>query len=247
VERIDYTTPEQEAALIMKTAREGHLQYRPYSFWWFQPTYYVQMVVEKIDLKSLFGPTCEGLYVPIANSKGWSDLNLRADMMRRFAEADADGKICVLLYCGDHDPVGIRISDSLRKNMKDLAEAVGWDPGDEDEGRLIIDRFGLNYEFIQDNNLTWIDNLITGTGRDLADPSHEDHWKPHVQNYLKRYGARKVEANALVKRPKQGRDLCREAILKYIDFDAVTAFEEAMEQQRQEVAALVARLMKEAE
>jgi hypothetical protein len=41
------------------------------------------------------------------------------------------------------------------------------------------------------------------------DPRHTDHGKAYVQDYFRRYGARKVEANALVVAPELGRDLCR--------------------------------------
>ena len=93
-------------------------------------------------------------------------------MMRRFKMWEARGKQCVLLYCGDHDPGGLQISDFLRCNIAGLAIAVGWTPDS-----LIIARFGLDYDFIEANNLTWIDNLETSS-------KHPDYSKPYVQNYL---------------------------------------------------------------
>jgi len=44
--------------------------------------------------------------------------------MRRFKQWEARGKRPVLLYCGDHDPGGLLISDSLRSNIAELAKAV---------------------------------------------------------------------------------------------------------------------------
>ena len=87
--------------------------------------------------------------------------------MHRFEEMEDAGKQCVLLYCGDHDPGGLAISDFLQSNFEDLSDAVGWFPDN-----LIIDRFGLNYDFIEENNLTWIDNLETSSGGRLDDPRH---------------------------------------------------------------------------
>ena len=46
-----------------------------------------------------------------------------------------------------------------------------------------------------------------------------------MQDYLKRFGARKVEANALVVRPEAGRKLCRDAILNYVPAVAVERYE----------------------
>ena len=241
LEEIDDTTPEEEAAAIIERARRGHLYYNPLSFWEYQNCF-VQMVVEKIDLKSLFRPITAEFHVPCANAKGWSDLNLRAGMMRRFQYWEARGKRLILLYCGDFDPAGLRISDFIMSNMKDLEKAVGWNPHN-----VIIDRFGLNRSFIDQHNLTWIDNLITGSGGDLADPGHQDHSKPYVQNYIREHRARKVEANALVVRPEAGRDLCRRAILRYVDLGRVAEFHQATQHEREMVAAEVARLMREHE
>ena len=101
------------------------------------------------------------------------------------------------LLRGDHDPAGLNISDSLRKNLSELLTHGEWlDLMD----RLTIDRFGLNYAFIVENKLTWIENLETGGKKSLADPRHKDHRCAYVQNYLRQFGERKVEANALVVR-----------------------------------------------
>jgi len=236
----DDTSPEEEAEWIVNSVKHRHLYYTPLSFWAGQDVY-IQMLVEKIDLKSLFGRICAEFNIPIANARGWSDLNSRASMMRRFAEWEGKGKRCVLLYCGDHDPVGLNISDSLRSNIADLANAVGWSPDD-----LIVDRFGLNFDFIEAQGLSWIDNLETGSGGRLDDPRHPDHGKPHVQEFLRRFGPRKVEANALVTRPEAGRELCRQAITRYLPDDAPERYEAALEPLREQVRLEVARLMTEA-
>jgi hypothetical protein len=80
-------------------------------------------------------------------------------MMRRFAKHEAEDRQCVFLYCGDHNSAGLQISSSIRSNLAELAGAVGWRPND-----LIVDRSSLNADFIFENDLTWIDNLKTGTG-----------------------------------------------------------------------------------
>jgi hypothetical protein len=237
IERVDVADPEGEARDIVDYTRRAHWNYHPLSFWDYQD-HYIQMVVEKIDLKSLFLPICREFYVPIANAKGWADINMRAAMMARFAHWQAKGKTPVLLYCGDFDPAGLRISQSLRSNLADLAGVVAWAPD-----RLIIDRFGLNHAFIEEQGLAWIENLITGSGRSLDDPRHPDHRKPYVQDYIARYGARKVEANALVVRPQASRDLCRNAILKYIDEDGIPAYAGAIAEKQAVVAAEVTRLL----
>lgn len=193
--------------------------------WFDGEEYYIQMVVEKVDLVTLFQPICNEYHIPIANSKGWSSMLQRAEYARRFAEARDKGLKPVLLYCGDFDPDGLRISEFIRKNLDDLKNVV-WDDGMDgyDPKDLIIDRFGLNYDFIIDNNLTWIDNLITGSKLNLADPNHKNHNMPYIQEYLKNYGVRKCEANAIVVLPKIAKNLVREAIEKYLGKNAKERF-----------------------
>jgi hypothetical protein len=225
-EDVEDQTPEAFAADWIYTLSKAHEHYTPISFWEYQD-YYIEVVVEKIDLKTLFSPVCEEFRVRIANARGWVDINQRAAIMQRFKRWEDAGKQCVLLYCGDHDPAGLNISDSFMNLFEEMQEAVGWNPG-----RLIIDRFGLNKDFIDTNNLTWIDNLQTSSGGDLADKNHPDHHKPYVQDYLKRFGARKVEANALVVRPEAGRQLCRSAITRYIDPNGIVDYEDEIEERR---------------
>lgn len=203
----------------------GHKFFMP--DWWEGEKYYIQVVVEKIDLKSLFEPVCREFHIPIANAKGWQSVLQRAEYSRRFKEAEEQGLTCVLLYCGDHDPDGSRISDTLRKNLEDIKDII-WNDGTEgyDPADLQIDRFGLNYDFIESNGLTWIDNLITGSGKDLNDPKHPNFTLPYLTSYKSQFGARKCEANAIVVIPQEARELMRETIEGYLGSDATDRFEE---------------------
>ena len=198
------------------------------------------MLVEKVDLKSLFSPVCAEFYVPIANAGGWPDIGVRAEIMGRFSYWEQRGKRPVLLYCGDHDPGGLAIGESYHKLFADLGRAVGWWPDN-----LIIERFGLNFDFIERHRLSWINNLATSHGKfPLNDPRHADHGKPYVQTYLEKFGARKVEANALVVRPEAGRDVCRSAILQDVSTRAARAYERDLQKVRESVRLEISRLMR---
>jgi hypothetical protein len=234
VEKLDDPHVDSEADAVIQYVDRAHLFYTPISFWDDLDTY-VEVAVEKSDLKSLFSRVTRELHVVIQNVGGWGDINVRANMMRRFRRWEVDGKRVVLLYCGDHDPGGLHISDFLRANFAELQKAVGWSPEN-----LVIDRFGLDYDFIQANGLVWIDNLETGSGKSLADPKHPDHFKPYVQDYLRRFGARKVEANALVARPEMGRELCRQAILRYVPGAAAANYQRRLAAVRSELRQAIA-------
>ena len=246
IEDVDDETPEEFAQSWIYTLRNVHEGYNPISLWE-DSDYYVEMWVEKIDLKSLFSDICKRYTIPLVNIRGRTCLNSRAGTMRRFREREAEGKQCVLLYCGDHDPSGLAISREIRSDMESMSGATGYHPRpytleeeerirnhqrlgladlppDIDDG-LVIDRFGLNKDFIDQQGLSWSENLETSSGGDLASPRHPDHGKDYVQSYLKKFGARKVEANALVVRPEAGRQLCLDAIRRYIPDDLLEDFE----------------------
>lgn len=224
VEIPETRTPEQKQLDYLRMDLRVEETYTP--DWWDGEEYYIQMLVEKIDLKTLFQPVCHEYHIPIATAKGWASILQRAEYARRFREAEERGLKCVLLYCGDHDADGLRISEFIRKNLEDIMN-VEWNDGigGYNPSELTIERFGLNYDFIIANHLTWIDNLITGSGGDLASPSHRNHHMDYVQEYLRTIGARKCEANAIVTRPQQAGELCRNAIVAYLGRGAGRRFE----------------------
>jgi len=83
--------------------------------------------------------------------------------MRRFLERENESKTGVLLYCGDHDPSGLDISGSVISDIESMSTATGYFPDN-----LIVDRFGLNFHFIEAEGLSWSENLVTSSGEDLA-------------------------------------------------------------------------------
>lgn len=222
-------TPEKHLKQYLESALVCEDSYTP--DWWEGETCYIQMIVEKIDLVSLFEGTCKDYHIPIATSSGWASMLMRAHYADHFKYHESRGRTCVLLYCGDHDPAGFQISECLRENLADLKQ-VRWLNGTAgyDPKNLIIERFGLNADFIDANGLMWIDNLITGNKQkpmDLASPTHPDHGKSYVQEYIERFGVRKCEANAMMRNSatmESGRQLCRTAIERYYGKRSVERF-----------------------
>jgi len=235
---IDDTTVKEEASDIIARIRDAHLDYHPFSLWENQD-YFVQMAVEKMGVFSLFEKPTAEFDVPMVNIGGWSDVNSRVELMRRFKYWEWRGKKCVLLLFVDHDPGGLHIAGFLLKNLADLSDAVDWSPDN-----LIVDRFGLKPDFIRRHRLTWIDNLETSSGERLDDPKHADHDKEYVQSYIEKFGVRKVEANALVVCPEAGRELCRQAILKYVSLSAVADYRRRLAAEQRKVRLAVRRLLR---
>lgn len=190
--------------------------------YWVGEEYYVMMCVEKGDLINLFKPVCDRYHVPIVSSKGWAPILLRSHMANLSKKAEANGLRPVLLLFYDHDPAGIKISDTFRENLRDCQEGTDWSPRG-----LIIERFGLNAEDIDKYGLMWIENLKTGSGRTSQD-----------YGYINVYGHKKCEANALFKNDdtlKAGEQICRVAIEKYYGADALERFGKKEEVSREKL------------
>ena len=223
LETIDWREPKQFLVDYLEGAKEVYSYYEGVSFWEAQPVY-IQMLVEKIDLKQLFRNITRKYHIPIATSRGWYSILQRAEMAKRFRFWEGQGKIPILLYCGDHDPTGLQISEALKSNFWDVALGTRWEPEN-----LVVDRFGLNYDLIMEADLTWIDNLISASGRP------PDLKKAFVRDYIAQYGERKVEANALVIRPDLAEELVEGAILKYVPEDGFSKYEDARMKKQGEV------------
>jgi hypothetical protein len=253
--RCDYPVPE-ELGFIWEEQIQAHLEsYAPLRWVDFQ-RYYVEVGVEKVDLVGLNMPVCREFRAMVSNFRGDVDINAKARMYQRFQQAAERGQQTVLLLEGDHDPKGLQIHGYMLNQfleLQGLAFADGtrltWDPRE-----LIIVRFGLNADFITEQGLSRIPNLITGTGRDLTDPDHPDHGKPYVQDYLHRFCARdaggrwrgwKCEANALVTRTDAGRELMRAALRPYVDLDGMRRYQEAVEKARAELRAALPEFLRE--
>jgi hypothetical protein len=195
--------------------------------YWNGEEYYVMMCVEKGDILNLFKPVCDEYKVPIVSSKGWAPILLRAHMANLSKRAESNGLKPVLILFYDHDPDGLRISDKFRKNLEDIRRATEYDPAN-----LIIERFGLNEEDVEKHGLTWIDNLMTSSGRDLA----KDYGRiGYVTDYIDEFGRRKCESNALFKNDdtlRAAEQICRRAIEKYYGQDALERFKRKEEESK---------------
>jgi len=223
---VDEETPEEYLTSWVDHLSDCQWRYDAVSFWESQDCY-IEMLVEKIDLKTLFSSVCAEYKIPIASSRGWSSILQRAEMIERFQEWEQRGKQAVLLYCGDFDPAGLQISKFMADNIDELSDATGWT-----SNHLIIDRFGLNYDFITEMSLSWIENLETGSGQ----PANEK--LQYVRDYIEEYGRRKVEANAIVIRAQEGRQLCRDAIGKYLGDDPFSQYRETIWEYRQKIVSI---------
>jgi len=100
---------------------------------------------------------------------------------------------------------------------------------------VIIDRFALNEDFINEHNLLWIDGLTSSSGQDLAKPK-KGKIHLYVQSFIEQYGERKCEANSMILHKEASRDLYEKSILKYFDVRAYDQWEKNQREIRNFIA-----------
>jgi hypothetical protein len=210
--------------------------------YWDALDYYVEMIAEKKDLVQIFSSTADRYNVRITNGKGDTDIHTRLAMLKRFRDHTEAGRRCVLLAIGDHDPKGLHIVSGLERTIRSCTNLKGLDWYDPDFDVVPV---GLTEQQIDTMGLMRIDNLETGGGRDLSDPSHPDHWKPYVQDYIRRFGVWKCEANALVGHPARARAMLEDAINRFIPAGHPQAVDRANGPGQEAVRTEIAKLMKE--
>jgi hypothetical protein len=69
LEELDENDPADEARRIVNYVRDAHSYYQSVSFWQGRDIY-IEVMVEKIDLKSLFAGVCEPFRIPLTNAAG---------------------------------------------------------------------------------------------------------------------------------------------------------------------------------
>jgi len=211
----DYTPEQLAEHAVGQISEELRAWARSYNEtgYWDDLDYYVEMIVEKKDLVQIFRSTADRYKVRITNGKGDTDIHTRLAMLKRFRDHTLAGRQCVLLAIGDHDPKGLHIVEGLHRTIMSCANLRGLDWENPD---FEVVNIGLTEDQIDRLGLMKIGNLETGGGRDLSDPSHPDHFKSYVQDYIARFGVWKCEANALVGHPRKARDLLEIAINEFI-------------------------------
>lgn len=88
--------------------------------WDDQPSY-VEVMVEKQALEGVLEPVCDELDIPFTANKGYSSSSAMYECGKRFEEKLGDGKVCYIIYLGDHDPSGIDMTRDVEDRINMFA------------------------------------------------------------------------------------------------------------------------------
>ncbi|MBY7943959.1 hypothetical protein [Vibrio fluvialis] len=166
-----------------------------YDQWERQP-FYVEVWVEKEALGNVVSRACNPYLVPHMSCKGYLSASEAWRAGKRFEQKLYEGKQCVLIHLGDHDPSGI---DMTRDNKDRLGLFTGM-PSEIEVVRLALNRDQID-EYAPPPNPAKITDS-------------------RAKEYIKRYGNTSWELDAL--EPQVMANMIQSQITSYIDEDMWT-------------------------
>ncbi|MGL1203620.1 hypothetical protein ACSTK0_21790 [Vibrio parahaemolyticus] len=158
---------------------------------WDRQPFYVEVWVEKEALGNVVSRACDTYLVPHMSCKGYLSASEAWRAGKRYEQKLYDGKRCVLIHLGDHDPSGI---DMTRDN-RDRIDLFTRMPQEVEVVRL-----ALNRDQIDQFN---------------PPPNPAKITDSRAKEYIKRFGSTSWELDAL--EPQVMTEMIQSEIDKYID------------------------------
>ena len=179
----------QENELDILSGLAGHIEFDR----WADQDTYIEVWVEKDALGNVIERACAPLQVPFMACKGYLSASQAWAAGQRFKEQLENGKNCVLLHLGDHDPSGIDMTRDNRERLQLFAE---------DQWQITVDRIALNMDQVHQYN---------------PPPNPAKLSDSRAKDYIKAYGNSSWELDAL--EPSVIVQLIRDSVEPYIDRD----------------------------
>ena len=159
---------------------------------WARQETYIEVWVEKEALGNVISRACNPWLVPFMACKGYLSASEAWRAGQRFEQKMAEGKHCVLIHLGDHDPSGL---DMTRDNDDRLELFTHL------SGRVEVRRIALNMDQVR---------------KYAPPPNPAKESDSRAKPYVKRFGKLSWELDAL--EPKVMTALIQEEIKQFIDF-----------------------------
>lgn len=181
---------------------------------WKNQLYHVEVWVEKEALANVVGRVSNELDVSYFCCRGYVSQSEMWSAAQRFSSYQLDGKECVLIHLGDHDPSGIDMSRDIEERLSLFGVNMGM---------FEFRRIALNLNQINQYN---------------PPPNPAKITDSRARGYINKFGHESWELDAL--EPKVLHDLIRENVTEFMDGDEVDRVVRLTESER-EVMESVAR------
>jgi len=178
---------------------------------WARQDTYIEAWVEKDALIGVLKKPCERYDVPHMACKGYVSASEAWRAGRRFKQKREEGKNCVLIHLGDHDPSGLDMTRDNRDRLTLFSESNG----------VEVIRLALNMDQIEELK---------------PPPNPAKLTDSRCGGYISQYGKSSWELDALD--PKYIDNIVTNEIEKHIDFDEWERCTDIQEERRQYLSRL---------
>ncbi len=179
---------------------------------WERQPCYVEVWVEKEALGNVISRACDPLLVPHMACKGYLSASEAWRAGQRFESKLDEGKKCILIHLGDHDPSGVDMTRDNRERL-DLFTRL--------PGGVEVIRLALNMDQIEEHS---------------PPPNPAKITDSRAKEYIKKYGKTSWELDAL--EPQFIANLITHTIRQHIDRDLW----EEIDEQEAEAEKILGRL-----
>lgn len=160
---------------------------------WERQTHYVEVWVEKEALGNVVARACEPLQVPFMSCKGYLSASEAWRAGQRYAKKIDEGKECILIHLGDHDPSGLDMTRDNSERVDIFTQVPGF---------VDVQRIALNMDQV----------------RKFQPPTNPTKLSDvRAKNYIREYGYDCWELDAL--EPSTIEGIIKEKVESYIDWD----------------------------
>jgi len=180
---------------------------------WANQPIYLEVQCEKDALYAVISPLTSKCGVALTINRGYTSATAIYGCAQRFKAAKQQGKVCVLLYVGDHDPSGLNMSQDIRNRLAEMGAEVE------------VVRVALNFEQVKQFGLP--PNPVKAKDTRSAD-------------YSQKYGVECWEVDAL--KPEQLVAMIRGEIEQRFDKNLHKATEELEVEDRKKLRGIIAQL-----
>jgi len=91
---------------------------------WQDQDYYIELFTEKDAISSVLKPIADDWHIYLNVNRGYTSATAMYDSSKRFLDKMNDGKKCVLLYLGDHDPSGLDMIRDITDRLSEFGAVV---------------------------------------------------------------------------------------------------------------------------
>ena len=176
---------------------------------WQNQEFYVECWVEKDALISIVEQASNRYDVPCTSCRGYESASIMWRSAQRLIEKSNEGRTCIILHLGDHDPSGTDMSRDIGKRLHELKADVE------------IKRIALTMQQIELYN---------------PPPQPAKKTDSRFKKYKEEHGANSWELDAL--EPSVLDELIGDNIVKYLDIDLFEETKIRQEEERKQLIEL---------